>query len=1198
MPIPCPNCRKPVEASGLKEITCPDCGHGFHPDTDPTVDEREANTQTFPQVSEQAETVGPYRLLRRLGQGGMGIVYEALDTRLHRLVALKFVPEGAVKDSQRLERFRREAIAASTLNHPNICTVFDVGEHHGRPFIVMELVEGETLRSLATPLMASKTLAHLGAQAARALAAAHASGVVHRDIKPDNLMVRTDGYVKVLDFGVACLVTGQAKQGIPETGSAGLGPVKGTMPYMSPEQVRGEATSAATDIFSLGVTFYELVTGRRPFRADSAASTEQAILNDSVLSPSRLNPEVSPTLDALISRMLQKHARLRPTAKEVEETLVREASELSGSSVVTERTDNRHSVGRHAERKALRAAFGSVLAGKGLLVCIAGEPGIGKTTLVEDFISDLAITGHPFVVARGPCSERLAGTEAYLPFLEAIDRLLQGDMADSIARTLKLLAPSWYAQVLPASADDSPPVTDVQAGRSQERMKRELRAFFQDVCRLRPLILFFDDLQWADASTVDLMSYLATKLDELRLLIVAAYRTSDLLQAKHPFLSLKLDLTARGLSREISLEFLKPDDVEAYLALQFPHNAFPAELAHLIHAKTEGNALFMVDLVRFLRDGDVISEQQGRWILAKPFPEVGRDLPASMRGMIERKIGQMSEEDRRLLMVASVQGYEFDSTVLAGAAGADCADVEDRLEKLDRVLSLVRSAGEREFPDRVPTVRYHFVHVLYQNALYGSLTPTRRATMSLAVAEAIHGHYGQRSGEVALQLADLFQNARDPARAANFYRRAAQNDAQVHAHTEAVILATRGLAQARMLPESEERDQLEMMLELTSGYSLAQTKGYSAPETRSSMDRARELCEKLGETRVIFRAILGVYLTAMIGGRFKLAADLAQELVRHAENSQDAFLLAGAHIAMAFTLGCQGRPALAYEHSRRGFAHYDPTKSSLYNSFYGHEIGVYGRCLTARIIWRLGYPDEARRWVEEGLRLARAEGSTQSLAAALSSFSWLHLELRNIDELLQTTADLIAYCKKHGFVSVGLVHTVVRGWAIGEQGNLPEGIMLMREGLNHLREVNSEIYLPQFLALLADQMAKAGQTRESLAALNEAMQIAEKNGEHFWDSELYRLKGELLARSATETEEPIGAGNTPEVCVRKALDIARQQEAKSLELRAAMSLARLPKEQARQKEAHRILAEAYNWFTEGLDTADLKQAKALLQEFA
>jgi tetratricopeptide (TPR) repeat protein len=342
----------------------------------------------------------------------------------------------------------------------------------------------------------------------------------------------------------------------------------------------------------------------------------------------------------------------------------------------------------------------------------------------------------------------------------------------------------------------------------------------------------------------------------------------------------------------------------------------------------------------------------------------------------------------------------------------------------------------------------------------------------------------------------------------------------------------------------------------------------------------------------------------MIGGRFKLAEDLAQELVRHAENSQDAFLLAGAYIAMAFALGCQGRPALGYEYSKRCFAHYDPAKSSLYNSFYGHEIGVYGRCLTARIIWRLGYPDEARRWVEEGLRLAHAEGSPQSLSAALSSFSWLHLELRNIDELVQTTADLIEHCKKYGFVSVGLVHSFVRGWAIAEQGNLTEGLTLMREGLANLRAVSSEIYLTQLLALLADQLGKAGQTQDALAALNEAMQVAEKNGEHFWDSELYRVRGdllvqrELMAESPTEKEELSLAGHTPEGCFRKALDIARQQEAKSLELRAAMSLARLLKVQASREEARRILAEIYNWFTEGFDTADLKQGEALLRELA
>jgi predicted ATPase len=244
----------------------------------------------------------------------------------------------------------------------------------------------------------------------------------------------------------------------------------------------------------------------------------------------------------------------------------------------------------------------------------------------------------------------------------------------------------------------------------------------------------------------------------------------------------------------------------------------------------------------------------------------------------------------------------------------------------------------------------------------------------------------------------------------------------------------------------------------------------------------------------------------------------------------------------------------------------------------------------------LGYPDEARRWVEEGLRLARAEGSPQSLSAALSSFSWLHLELRNIDELVQTTAELIAHCKKYGFVSVGLVHSLVRGWAIAEQGNFTEGLTLMREGLANLRAVSSEIYLTQLLALLADQLAKAGQMQEAVDALNEAMQVAEKNGEHFWDAELYRLRGELLAHGELVAHSSTDEGHTPEDYFRKALDIARQQDAKSLELRAAMSLARLLNVRARREEARHILAEVYNWFTEGLDTADLKQGEALLRE--
>lgn len=243
-------------------------------------------------------------------------------------------------------------------------------------------------------------------------------------------------------------------------------------------------------------------------------------------------------------------------------------------------------------------------------------------------------------------------------------------------------------------------------------MKRELASFLQAVAESQPLVIFFDDLHWADVSTIDLLSFLAGKFDVLRVLIVTTYRPSDMLLAKHPFLQIKPDLQARGCCRELSLEFLTEAEIADYLTLEFPRHAFPADFARLIHAKTEGSPLFMADLVRYLRDRGVIAQSSGSWKLEQALPDIERELPESVRGMIERKIAQLSEDDRKLLTAASVQGYEFDSAVVARALNLDADAVEERLEKLERIFAFVKLVDEAEFPNRSLTLKYRFVHVL------------------------------------------------------------------------------------------------------------------------------------------------------------------------------------------------------------------------------------------------------------------------------------------------------------------------------------------------------------------------------------------------------------------------------------------------------------------------------------------------------
>src|SRR5262249_37816 len=259
-------------------------------------------------------------------------------------------------------------------------------------------------------------------------------------------------------------------------------------------------------------------------------------------------------------------------------------------------------VGRQHEWAALRTGFEEVAAGRGLLLCVTGEPGLGKTTLVEGFLEELAASGPTCSVARGRCSERLAGAEAYLPFLEALDSLLQGEEGSSLAQTMKLLAPTWYVQLAPLAADD-PSLARVLAEAKeapQERRKRELAVFLQEVSRQRPLVVFLDDIHWADPSSVDLLAYLGSKCSPWRLRLRLSARHTDLLRTQHPFGPVKLELQGRGVCREIALPFLSRDDCDRYLELAFAGHRFPEELPALLHARTEGNPLFMVDLLRYL----------------------------------------------------------------------------------------------------------------------------------------------------------------------------------------------------------------------------------------------------------------------------------------------------------------------------------------------------------------------------------------------------------------------------------------------------------------------------------------------------------------------------------------------------------------------------------------------------------------------
>src|SRR6185503_10568256 len=360
-------------------------------------------------------------------------------------------------------------------------------------FIAMELIEGRTLRELRAESPSIPKIARIGAQAARALAVAHAAGIIHRDIKPENLMLRDDGYLKVLDFGIAQL-TAAENEGEDVSRITQPGVVVGTMRYMSPEQAQGNSVTPASDMFSLGIVLYELAAGRHPFDSSSDMAVLSAIILRDALPPSRINSRVPQVFDSLVMRMLSKDPQQRPDASEVDEIL---------DSIVALQTASRHAstavaaqtgvIGREVELEALAVGFDGAKAGRASLLCVSGEPGIGKTTLIEAFLRGLA-GSQAQSVALGRCSERLAGAEAYLPLLDAIDDLLHADPTEKRMPVFHKLAPTWAQMLTGNSGSDHAGEVTPQ---SQERMKRELAAFLERVCEDEPLVLLIEDIHWA-----------------------------------------------------------------------------------------------------------------------------------------------------------------------------------------------------------------------------------------------------------------------------------------------------------------------------------------------------------------------------------------------------------------------------------------------------------------------------------------------------------------------------------------------------------------------------------------------------------------------------------------------------------------------------------------------------------------------------
>src|SRR5262249_45948865 len=469
------------------------------------------------------------------------------------------------------------------------------------------------------------------------------------------------------------------------------------------------------------------------------------------------------------------------------------------------------------------------------------------------------------------------------------------------------------------------------------------------------------------------------------------------------------------------------------------------------------------------------------------------------------------------------------------------------------------------------------------------LRPTRRTQLSKMVAEALLDCYGNQRATVASELALLFEAARDWSRASEFYFVAANNAMDIFANHEAGALAQRGLEVLASMPESTERAKQELKLQNLLGQTLMATKGFAVPEVEHAALRARELSLQLNELAPLFRSEFSLAIVYVVRAEYQRAFDHGNECLRIAEKSRNEAMLMQAHWLIGLSQCYLGAFAAARDHFEQTITIHDSAviEPALY--MYG---AVLSRAHLARMLLFLGYPDQSQQMMTEAIARAERHRHPVGVANTLALAAYLEAFHRRPEKALERAAATSRQADEHGLPYYAAVATLMRGWALAMQNQEEEGISLIRQGLESSLAIGTRQQHGYFLALLAEALTKAGRLEEGLDVLREALSVAQQSHEPFYEAELDRLKGEALAKAT------VASNSEAESCFHRALEIARQQQAKSFELRAAISLARLCQRHGKTAEARQMLAEIYGWFTEGFDTPDLKDAKALLNELS
>ena len=737
---------------------------------------------------------------------------------------------------------------------------------------------------------------------------------------------------------------------------------------------------------------------------------------------------------------------------------------------------------------------------------------------------------------------------------------LHATLQDSLPALLALL------EALP---DDSP-FRQLEPPQRRLHTLDALKRLLLRVSQVQPLVLVVEDLHWIDTETQAVLTRLVESVPTARILLLVTYRPDY----QHAWGS-------KTYYRQLRLDPLAPASAMALLQALVGSDASVTPLLPVLIARTEGNPLFLEESVRTLVETQVLVGKRGAYRLAQPLPQL--PVPATVQAVLAARIDRLPPEEKQVLQAAAVLGTDVPAAVLQATVELPWATVQRCLAHLHAAEFLYETTS-------FPEVSYTFKHALTQDVAYNAILRERQRRLHARAAQAIEALAAERLPEHYQALAHHYRRSGNLPKAVDYLHRAGHQAVERSAYVEAVSTLRAAVDLLTTLPETRERHQQELSVLMTLGMALRPTQDDDGAAMERLYTRAGALCEDIGDPPQLFRVLWGLWGVYNRRGDYQTMQAIGEQLFSLAQRLDDPDLVLEAHHALWTSLFSRGELVAARAHQDQGRRLYNPQRHPIYAALYsGHDPGVCCHYRAAPVLWLLGYPSQAVASSQAAVALAQQLAHPYSLTQALYWAAVLH-HLRQEAPLTQVHAEAaMTIGTDRGLAGPSVAQArPLQGWALAACGHTEEGLAHLQEALGTSGGRGTIRDRAYHLSLLVEVWAQVGQTATGLEALTEALATLPTSGACWWEAELHRLRGTLLLQRGVAQPEEADA------CFQQALTVARRQQAKSLELRATMSRSRLWQQQGKRQEAYDLLAPIYGWFTEGFDTADLREAKALM----